>query len=75
MRIDLGLVTKQPNYVDCGVYACLSVLHAANRVDELATLSSQQAVHDFRDWYTVDDASQHRVHMRDTYDALLELYG
>jgi hypothetical protein len=73
--LHIGLVTNQPNYTDCGIYALLSLRHACARVHELTALGIMPTTHDFRNWYTVRDAVQHRADLRDRYENLLDIYA
>jgi Ulp1 family protease len=75
LPLHTGLVTNQPNGNDCGLYSLLSLHHARLRVTELTNIPSAEAIHDFRHWYSVSDASNLRVSLRDRYHRLLDSYG
>jgi Ulp1 family protease len=74
-QVDIGLVRKQPNYTDCGVYAFLSLKHAVENRELLYNLQRSPTGYNFIDWYTVQDAENCRRDMYDHYKALLQLYG
>jgi hypothetical protein len=75
VMMHIGLVPKQPNYNDCGVFASLNVQNAASRVGELTSYGLLPTCHNYRDWYTVADGVNFRNSLRNHYQDLLDIHG
>jgi Ulp1 family protease len=75
VMMHIGLVPKQPNYNDCGVFASLNVQNAASRVGELTSYGLLPTCHNYRDWYSVADGVNFRNTLRNHYQDLLDIHG
>ena len=71
LPLRIGLVPKQPNFTDCGVFAVLNVQHAAMRVNDFVSFGTVPEWNVFLDWYTVQYGVQHRRTLREQYEHLL----
>ena len=71
LPLRIGLVPKQPNFMDCGVFAVLNVRHAAMRVNDFVSLGRVPEWNVFLDWYTVQYGVQHQRTLREHYEHLL----
>jgi Ulp1 family protease len=75
ISLHIGLVSNQPNFNDCGVFALLSLRNAVTKADELLKFGLMPTFHDFRNWYTVNDGLQYRQTLRERYEDLLDIHG